>query len=82
LVLSIEFECLDHFVCFGESHLRHIVNEYIAHNNQACPHQGVGNRPLAEVKDDDPPSTLPFPADAIVCEERLGGLLKHYRRAA
>jgi hypothetical protein len=28
------------------------------------------------------PNVLPFPERGVVCRKRLGGLLRHYRRAA
>ena len=34
------------------------------------------------VADPDEPQVLPFPKGEVVCRERLGGLLKHYSRAA
>jgi len=77
-IQSLRHECLDHFVVFGESHLRHVVNEYVAHYLDERPHQSLGNRP--------PCGTGPPPgkgsAESVVCQQRLGGLLKHYRRAA
>ena len=79
-VLSIKSECLDHFVVFGEDHLRHIINEYVKHYyNLTRPHQGRDNRPIRD--GDSEPATLPFP-EKVECEERLGGLLRHYHRAA
>lgn len=74
-VLSIKSECLDHFVVFGEDHLRYIVKEYLAHYNGERPHQGVGNVPLTS----SPPDTS---WGEVVCVERLGGLLRHYHRVA
>ena len=79
-VLSIKSECLDHFIVFGEAHLRHIINEYLKHYNEERPHQGLSNVPLPDAAGET--STLAFPSGEVVCEERLGGLLKHYRRAA
>lgn len=79
-VQTVKSECLDHFVFFGEAHLRHVLTELERDYNEARPHQGIGNVPIA-----GPP--LLAPADGpghgeVVCEERLGGLLKHYRRSA
>jgi len=45
------------------------------------PHQSLGNRPLADVGQSEP-DALPFPERGVFCEKRLGGLLRHYRRAA
>jgi putative transposase len=79
-VQSVRVECLDHFLVFGEAHLRHLLAEYLAYYHGERPHQALGNRPLS-----GPP--LPergervVPGD-IVCVERLGGLLKHYTRRA
>jgi len=74
---SVQVECLDHFVVLGEDHLRHIVAEYVAYFNAERPHQAMDNRPLTE-----PPETA-APADReILCQERLGGLLRHYYRKA
>ena len=30
---SLQTECLDHFIVFGEDHLRHLINEYLYHQN-------------------------------------------------
>ena len=73
-VRSIKSECLDKMIIFGERHLRYVVNEYIEHYHTERPHQGIGNNiiePQPQSKDGE-----------IVCQERLGGLLKSYRRAA
>lgn len=72
-VRSIKEECLDRIIPLGEKHLRHAVDEYVAHYHRERNHQGVGNRLLQP----------PFPiAEAnskrIMCRERLGGVLKFY----
>jgi putative transposase len=80
-VQTIRRECLDHFVCFGIEHLRHIVTEFEAHYNQHRPHQALDNRPIPDAEAGSRPH-LPFPSGDIACDERLGGLLKHYHRQA
>ncbi len=75
-VLSIKSECLDHFIVFGEEHLRVLTSSYTEHYNQERPHQGVGNVPL-KARDEEAASQ-----GQIVCHERLGGLLRHYQRKA
>jgi hypothetical protein len=39
------------------------------------------NRPLSQQDEPEEPVILPFPRK-VKCRERLGGLLKHYERAA
>jgi len=75
---SVRRECLDRFIFFGEKHLQHVINSYVEHYTLERPHQGLDNRPLAEAE--SAPPVLPFVADQLVCQERLGGLLKHYQR--
>jgi hypothetical protein len=77
-VRSIKEECLSKLILFGQSSLRRVVSEYLEHYHQERNHQGKGNLLLF------PTSTLsePDPHCAIRCRERLGGLLKYYRRAA
>ncbi len=73
-IRSIKYECLNKMLIFGESHLRHVINEYMEHYHTERPHQGIGNNIIAP---------LPQPKDGrIVCQERLGGLLKSYKRVA
>jgi putative transposase len=80
-VQSLRTECLDHFLILGEKHLAYIVKEFVAHYNEERPHQGVGNVPLSVAS--EPESViLKFPCGEVKCRERLGGLLKHYHRAA
>ena len=73
-VLSITSECLNRMMFFGEASLRRAVGEYLQHYHRERPHQGRGNETL----DFAPRST----EGALRCTERLGGLLKHYARAA
>jgi putative transposase len=80
-VQSLRAECLDHFVVVGERHLHHLVTHYVEHYNLERPHQAKGNVPLPDA-DGDEPRILPFPSGEVRCRERLGGLLKHYYRAA
>ena len=72
-IRSIKSECLNKMIIFGESHLRYVVNEYIEHYHTERPHQGIGNNII---------TPLPPGKGKIVYQERLGGLLKSYRRAA
>jgi putative transposase len=76
-VRSFRNECLDHFIVFGEGHMRHIAEEFVAHYNEERPHQGKGNIVLALHPSDSPVH------GPVACKTRLSGLLKHYfRRAA
>src|SRR5262249_13924843 len=72
-------ECLDCFIIYGEVHLRHLLNQCVTSYNESRPHQSLGNRPLSGA---DPPGQDICTAADIICEEHVGGLLKHYRRAA
>ena len=61
-------------IFFGEASLRHAISEYVLHYHQERAHQGIGNE-----------RNEGFRARGdgeVVCDERLGGLLKCYRRAA
>jgi len=80
-VQTIKQECSDHFVCFGEEHLRHIVAKCLEFYNRHRPHQGRNNRTLPEA-DAEVPATIPFRRGDVGYHEELGGLLKHYYRKA
>ncbi len=73
-VLSIKSECLRRMIFFGEPSLRRAVQAYLEHYHAERSHQGLGNEVI------DRRNRL---ADGeVCCRERLGGLLKHYYRAA
>jgi hypothetical protein len=59
---------------FGERRFRSAVATYVEHYNSERPHQGIGNRPISG-------ETRPG-SGRLRCRERLGGLLRHYYRAA
>ena len=75
-VLSIRSECLDQIIPLGEHHLRQAVKEYTEHYHFERNHQGLNNE-LIEKPGDEPNMD-----GAVECHERLGGVLKYYRRAA
>jgi putative transposase len=77
-VQSIKQECLDHFAICGPEHMDHLIHQYVEYYHTERPHQGKGNMPLT-----GPPEAVPESAEGeIVCRERLGGVLRHYHRAA
>jgi putative transposase len=78
---SLRVECLDRILALGETHLNFVVREFVTHFNTERPHQSLGNRPLPEAGTLEP-DVLPFPDAGVACDQRLGGLLRHYRRAA
>jgi putative transposase len=78
-VRTIRAECLDHFVIFGERHLRHLLREFCAHYLMERFHQGLGGQLIVAkaTSENDNSST-----GAIRCRSRLGGLLNYYHREA
>ena len=75
-VRSIKEECLSRMIIFGESSLLRAVAHFVEHYHAERPHQGLGNTVIERA---DRRQTL---GTEICCEERLGGLLRHYRRSA
>ena len=75
-VRSVKSECLARIVPLGERHLRRAIREYADHYHHERNHQGIGNRLI------DPKSCLDRGGGAVVCRERLGGILRYYERAA
>jgi transposase InsO family protein len=73
-IRSLRDECLDRMILCGESSLRRVLTEYLAHYRCERNHQGLGNQ-LIERR------VLPT-AGHIKSRERLGGLLRYYYRAA
>ena len=90
-IQTLQQECLDYFVVFGEQHMNHLVSEMVAHYQEERPHQAKENDPLMRVssepqkkkgkgrKESAPPPDV-VPLGDIQCRQRLGGLLKHYSR--
>tara|TARA_R110002072_G_scaffold264409_1_gene423099 strand:+ start:2394 stop:3461 length:1068 start_codon:yes stop_codon:yes gene_type:complete len=75
-VQTVKRECLSKLILFGEGHLRRALSEFTAHYHQDRPHQSLDNNPIVPT-DDDPPN-----GNRVVVDERLGGLLRSYRRSA
>jgi putative transposase len=73
-VLSIKSECLRRMVFFGETSLRRAIVEFVEHYHAERAHQGIGNERIERA--------VAVGDGEVVCDERLGGLLKCYRRAA
>jgi hypothetical protein len=67
---------LAQIIPLGERHLRTAVKEYTEHYHLERNHQGLNNE-LIEKSGDEPNMEGP-----VECHERLGGVLKSYRRAA
>ena len=73
---SINSECLDRMIFFGENSLRRAVREYLAHYHDERNHQGLENTII------DPGDEVGQIAGKIECRERLGGMLRYYHREA
>ena len=73
---SLKSECLYRLILFGEKATRNAVRQYLAHYHAERPHQGLSNELIVPLE--RPPDT----SNKIETTERLGGLLRSYRRAA
>jgi transposase InsO family protein len=71
-VQTIQQECLDKLILTSEKQLWHVVNEYILYYNHERPHQGLGGGFIEPWPQDEGGEIMEF--------QRLGGLLKSYRR--
>ena len=73
----VKKQCLNHFICFSLDHLNHINKEWLNYYNNHRPHQGVdiGNKILR-------PDFQPTDKSEIKREQRLGGIISWYYRAA
>jgi len=65
---------LNTFILINQRQVRHICKTVADHHNRHCPHQGIGN--VVPGGYDYPDS--PAQPSQVCCEEKLGGLLKHY----
>jgi len=81
---AIKRECLNHFMCFSLGHLNHINQEFVRFHNRYRPHQGLGNRTVPEFVNGPPCNQSLTETDVgrVRCQRFLGGLLRHYQRAA
>jgi len=69
---TVKRECLNHFIVFGERHLRYLISEYVTHYNTTRPHSSMNNKPLE--------SRLAKNTGEIKCRSKLGGIIRHYYR--
>jgi putative transposase len=78
-VETIQDECLNHLVFFGERHLRFVVKEFMVHYHSERFHQGLGgqliNKEAVSANDNRA-------GGKVVCRSRLGGMLNFYYREA
>jgi putative transposase len=74
-VQSVKEECVSRIIPIGERHLRHAIKQCAEHYHLERNHQGLGNRLI----DGEPEAD---PVHDVECNERLGGRLRSYRRAA
>jgi len=74
-VWSVKYECLNKMILTSEAQLRYVLEEYLEYYHHERFHKGLGRiiepRPEHQIK-----------IGAIVCVERLGGLLRSYHRKA
>ena len=75
-VNTVRRECLDHLLILGERHLRWALREYLRHYNEERPHRGL------ELETPVPGAARNRSDGAVVCLDRLGGLIHEYRRIA
>ena len=73
---SLKAECLDRMIFFGRGSLERAVSQYVTHYHAERYHQGLGHQLI------DPEDQVGSVDGNIKSRERLGGMLKYYRRVA
>ena len=73
---SIKSESLNRMIFFGEDSLRRATHSFLDHYHRERNHQGLANQLI------DPGEDVGQADGEIVCDERLGGILRYYHRRA
>ena len=79
VVRTVRSECLEHFVIFGERHLRHLLWEFVVHYHSERYRQGIGSR---LIRPQPAPNADNATLGEVRCRSRLGGQLNFYLREA
>ena len=78
-IQTLQVECLEKFIVLGTRHMDYLVAEFVKHYNTERPHSSLEFRPPAAPPTSRAPPTV---TGRVWCKQRLGGLLKHFYRAA
>ena len=78
-IQTIKHECLFKFILFGQKHLDHIVDEWVAYYNTIRSHTERNHLPPIHAVPDEVPK---FDRDQIVVRSHVGGLVKSFERRA
>jgi putative transposase len=84
-IQTVKQKYLDHFVVFGRNHFDHICEQFAEHYHLERPHQSQENVVISDFKKKQKKPSIDSPVikpTEIRCQERLGGLLKHYSKRA
>ena len=73
---SLKSECIERRIFFSEQSLRTAIGQFVLHFHSERNHQGLGNRII------DPGKEVGGRGGELLCQERLGGLLRYYHRKA
>jgi transposase InsO family protein len=76
VVRSIQEECLQRMIFFGEASLHRALREYVVHYHRERNHQGLDNRLIM------PEDDVGQRSGRVQCRERLGGMLRYYHQQA
>jgi len=71
---SIQEECLERIIFFGEKSLQNAVADFLAHYHQERNHQGLNNQLI------QPGNEVGCITGDVACRERLGGMLSYSYR--
>lgn len=71
-VQTIKHECLNHLLLTNERQLSYAIDEFVEYYHHERPHEGLGGKMISPLPQDQDGQIVKF--------ERLGGLLKSYRR--
>ena len=80
VIQTIQQECVDNFLVFGTRHLDYLISEFVEYYNTVRSHSRREHLPPLRQNVPEENSTIDF--SKIVCQERLGGLIKSFERAA
>ena len=72
-VRTVRQECLDHLLIVNESHLRRVLQDFLAYYNAQRPHQGLEQQsPI--------PRSIPKATGVVIRRSVLGGIINDYFR--